>query len=278
LKDEKLFFRALCFDAYIKETEEPVKFIDRVYGNEIMQQKIYDYCVNNQIAYRKFDSRTVFYMGNSVNIYVKSLSGFQNYGEEEGTAYIDTLYNYNPDKQILSNYNTSGGIDIQCCDGNALKGSECSICGCRVYEDESCCNDNGDFYCSDCYQEIYFNCESCGCDHLFEDATEINNVYYCKRCRDTDFTLCDDCGEWADITFLAEGKEICESCKDDYTYCDECGEYFKETTEVNYNYYCNDCLTAKFVECEDCGDWVETVTDGKCENCYVEVEEETEVK
>jgi hypothetical protein len=170
-----------------------------------------------------------------------------------------------------------GGV-CEDCRGDSLS---CRHCGDHIHEDDGYfyCDDA---YCNSCFCDLFGYCEDCEeyfpQDELYEVHTDHRNTaYVCEHCRSSNYTQCNDCEEYffnKGVTETNGGDYVCEKCLEEYTSCEECGSYTKDFTEVNDDYYCNDCLETKFKECSACGDWTpkDELKDGLYDNCQPEKE------
>lgn len=137
----------------------------------------------------------------------------------------------------------------------------CAHCGEIIAEGEAH-KVAGEFYCGDCFDEYFTECECCGdvvprCDlqavifgydryygHIYED--------WCERCAENNATRCEECGGLV-ADDLAEhigatGNWVCLEClENDYFECAECGEYFPNNEAYLSHCHCGDV-------CESCHD------------------------
>lgn len=135
---------------------------------------------------------------------------------------------------------------------------------------------DGEFYCQDCFEELFVTCSNCGEIIRMDDANEYDGEYYCQDCWDEDFIYCELCGEYAprDSAFYDENHSAycCESCFDyHYRRCECCNEWFHEDDLRYVNgedaYVCDDCWYDNVSTCEECGDDLFT-ENGYWENDY----------
>ena len=124
----------------------------------------------------------------------------------------------------------------------------CHNCQC-VFEDI----DDGtivdkNFYCDDCYDNIFMVCATCGNNFEECDLTDIDGEYYCDNCRDDQFFNCPHCGEWHSISngWNSPDGRYCRHCWGDiFGECGGCGEiYYQDDlrySEDNDSYYCSGC-------------------------------------
>lgn len=162
-----------------------------------------------------------------------------------------------------------------------------------------CCGEeiSSGLYCDNCKQGENY------CEHREEytrgDLYEVHDghghtLMVCEDCRESHYTQCADCDEWFPNDCMyetADGRSICESCRDDYSYCEYCEELYPYDdlhTAHDTNGYeihvCEDCLEEHYTECADCGechpnDCVYAVYNESgdaqhvCEDCLSEYEE-----
>lgn len=108
-------------------------------------------------------------------------------------------------------------------------------------------------------QEIVV-CEECGEEIPISEAVELNGNYYCQECAEL-YEKCDNCGDYHykdEMTTVAGGDRVCESCLDDYySYCEECGRYVDndDMCEVigqfgDSVWMCEDCRDEKCFYCD----------------------------
>jgi hypothetical protein len=158
-------------------------------------------------------------------------------------------------------YNAGDSPEYMCCDCIDSADEDrvtCEHCGERTNNDDSVCvNDN--YYCSDCYNDLYFYCEHCSTDCDRDDAVE---------------------------TYDARGHQnytVCSECASNYPECEHCGHRVHEdnsfSTDDGTN-YCNRCVETQTATCAACGmvsdDLDQFDDDGNCEDCHVDEVEEDE--
>ena len=133
----------------------------------------------------------------------------------------------------------------------------CDNCGNEFEKDEMYEHD-GEYYCEDCEEELFFICYECGESFSRDEEWEHDGEYYCEDCHNNLFTECPDCGEFVrnedTVSIYCGAETICQSCFEhgNYFTCDNCGEIFTydEQNECNDSYYCNDCYASY---CSDLG-------------------------
>lgn len=129
----------------------------------------------------------------------------------------------------------------------------CDECG-REHEHEPFVYE-GHQYCEECVEDLFTNCEECGCIIPTDDAhwCTDSEMYVCNYCFDRDYGVCDDCGETyanGNLTEASNGHRVCSGCVENYYTCHSCGAVLAE----------NDVL------------WHDD--EGYCEECYDEIEDE----
>ena len=139
----------------------------------------------------------------------------------------------------------------------------CEECGEYFDEDELCYVHDRDGneirVCSNCCYDSYCYCDGCEEYHHVDNCTQIGNCWYCEDCRDRNFFECEECGDWEpreNMIVTADGEEVCQYCLEhNYTQCDECGEWVKGTIETaDGSNICEDCKDRYYFECEECGE------------------------
>jgi len=137
-------------------------------------------------------------------------------------------------------------------------------------------------------EKEYAVCVECG-EMIQGESVEIDGQYYCSDCFNDNYFYCDDCekiesrdnGYWID----RESKMICEDCcNNHYVYCHDCSEYVHEddcyyVTGRDY-YICEDCRdSGDYITCESCGDlfhindatYSERYDRYYCDSCYDDI-------
>jgi len=245
--DNELTCRALLWECVIWGTETKIKFIDRIYGNEINTQMLIQYAKDNNYAYRmpETDNKKIYYKDEVINVFVKINYDFIKYGENNGTAYFDTIFHLNKDDLLLSDKDLND-IELQNCDGTAMNISRCSCCG-KIIDDESSYTYDETYYCESCFDDKFFICERCEEIHPKDEAVHYNGTYYCESCLDRmSVYQCDNCGDYTDDYYQADGELYCLHCLErlGYAYCEECGEYKNDTISAD-DRICSDCATVR---------------------------------
>jgi len=269
-----LVFRALLWP--VKHDGQNRLFLDRIYGDDKINSSLHSLAIGRDWLYRKFDSDTILLNDERVNeiTYFSQDCSFVEYGEENGSAYVDTMRHV--DDNTFSN---ARGKSIDNCEGHYFGGGcSCYSCGCEIDEDDAYSNNNGETFCSDCFYDRYFYCEKCGETYNNEDQISFNGSSYCEDCaNEKGIHECSDCDGTSDTCYCVDGDYYCEECYcDKFTRCEGCDEDY-ENSDVKEGpdgkYYCPDCYSEKFTECAECADDFEDVTEGPdgksyCDECY----------
>jgi len=220
---------------------------------------------------------------------------FRNNGDDSGELYI------NGGSCWLVGQDAPGHtdrIDLEIEDQESDR-HRCCGCGEYFHEDDGRSNDDGDWYCYVCYNEHYGICNGCDMEYDNDDLrySNVSGECYCESCYDERFYICFDCGHegWR-ISFSSRrgtshevGDEVvCDSCFElHYFECDHCGEdcHNDDAKKVKSSgedkVWCKYCASRRATECVDC----HTLTDdndldepGRCEDCRMKVEEDTDEK
>ena len=167
----------------------------------------------------------------------------------------------------------------------------CAGCSRPIVGDEYIeTSDTNRIYCTDCEDNYYFKCESCGeyFDENYITARNDRDRHICDGCYEDgadEWFYCDDCEEiCVGESWYAHhnGDEVCvcEDCYNDHYYrCDDCDESVHEDNihhVDDWTNVCDDCLEENWRRCEGCdeyyrcddmhydnGDWY-------CESCWDE--------
>lgn len=126
-------------------------------------------------------------------------------------------------------------------------------------------------------------CKECGktieLDDNYENYFIYDGEYYCEECKEDLFVECEDCGK---IIPKAEAEVIdydyyCENCASEYGVCSHCGCWYRiEDMEVwDDDYFCQDCYDDCTVVCCECGErvwqndatWDYGMEDWICKEC-----------
>lgn len=127
---------------------------------------------------------------------------------------------------------------------------KCANCGEILSADATNAYD-GNFYCEECYDELFTVCRDCGAVIPKSSANFVNSGfddegYVCDDCLFQGYFQCTHCDDYFANHYLwAEDSEyvICKHCSDFYYLCASCNEIISQDNS-NYhdgNYYCNGC-------------------------------------
>jgi hypothetical protein len=286
----KLLFRALLWENVTTYDGKKITFLDRIYSANHVNNQLIDYAKEHEWAWREFGSSNVHFENDS-DVRIKcpiSEEAFK-YLQQNGSPYVDTLHKLGKcDGQwILSNY-LYCDYSLQECDGQAVRERTlCSDCGEIIDEGDEMTDDNGDIFCSNCFNSLYTYCDGCDSYHSSDDVVCIGYLHrnYCTDClHDKGFVLCDMCGEWTTTCTEVDGNYVCEDCLEiHYQECVICGDYFRKDRRTEgaiiildgeAQPVCRDCLDNhdnNLYQCVDCNNYFtnESSIDkkGRCINC-----------
>lgn len=144
-------------------------------------------------------------------------------------------------------------------------------------------NENG--VCSDCGDKVCYHCFNCDCAIDDEEDTRwYHDDCYCEDCFNDMFTYCNSCENYypddeVRIVCTNRGKRYyCDSCLGDTAECYHCEELHTTDilTEVDGEYYCEDCLESVFKRCEECDELFkkDELHSGYCDDCLEELGDE----
>lgn len=129
---------------------------------------------------------------------------------------------------------------------------KCKHCGNEAIYKLALSNNAEIDVCEDC-DNMYGNCEGCGCSVLDEDLfTYDGENYYCEKCYDAvpSSKKCEHCSQQAvDAVGDINNRNptwVCEDCKSKYKYCSDCGHDFFEGEGLRSGQdgrlYCESCI------------------------------------
>ena len=139
----------------------------------------------------------------------------------------------------------------------------CAGCDELVHESVACQSDAGDWYCEECYHDIYTMCARCDAE-LRNDAayfTDGGDGPYCEDCYYELYGRCANCDREVlldDACRNSDGEVYCERCYHRlFTECSHCRtEVPMEGSHwINDGVYCQDCFEELFTLCERCGNY-----------------------
>ena len=101
--------------------------------------------------------------------------------------------------------------------------TKCSECGKRIKGRLTKKNSvffNGKYYCKECFERNFFECDDCGEIHRrAEIHFTYNSRYICDGCAENGYIRCNDCGYLVpeeDAYRTYNGERICPDCADEY--------------------------------------------------------------
>lgn len=150
---------------------------------------------------------------------------------------------------------------------------------CTNCEHEATIEYNGEWYCQECFDDLFVECDGCGAHVLEEDVHEMNGQWFCDECAEN-MEQCEECGSYYDRDDMRyEDGYYCEECFDNiFDTCWHCDTVCARDNMYegrNGRMYCESCFNELFVECEDCGETISRdgayySEDGEayCSDCY----------
>ena len=133
---------------------------------------------------------------------------------------------------------------------------ECYNCGRTInIDDGDYALIDGEYYCDDCFAV----CAHCGEANPIENLESFGFNYYCESCYNELFTECEICGcvhDRDDLSLVIYNHTeilICSMCLDDFDICIECNEITKHAKEFNGDIYCESCYDEYIHTCDNCG-------------------------
>ncbi len=160
----------------------------------------------------------------------------------------------------------------------------CAECEIEIDFDEAY-EVNGDYFCEDCYNDLFVICYGCNEVIYRDEANEgANGKLYCNDCWCERFTSCVVCNEilYQEDAYYYDGEGYCPDCFNErFAICDVCGEavpYDEVLTDDYGTQICEDCFNESYYRCSDCGriihsDYTYMNEDDDeiyCRNCYEE--------
>ena len=177
-------------------------------------------------------------LGDNINL-ILSGNGYMQYPDYDYSEYrceLSVLKNAKPQQLLIGTYGICPVTGDEYSDYGSMTSLgeyrvHCEYCGVGLDEDDAYYDEEGNAYCSDCWNEHFTMCDCCGEWFRNEDVTETQHgEFVCDRCRDRHYVQCCECGEWVpedDAIYDVDGNWYCEDCaEDNLTRCDDCGEYY----------------------------------------------------
>lgn len=121
----------------------------------------------------------------------------------------------------------------------------CENCGDDIEDENSANYYNGDCYCQDCFDHLFFSCYHCGNNHPIGDSVIVEGDYWCENCVSNHAVSCAVCNE------LVSDRH----------------SYFISGDELDV---CPDCYSHNVAACETCHyDFlIDNLNEGLCEACH----------
>lgn len=154
---------------------------------------------------------------------------------------------------------------------NEMKKEKCYHCGNEInfqYADSF----EGEFYCKDCFEELFFHCDDCGELKSRDELIEAENSSLCEDCYCNNYFTCEKCGDVfsSDDSYTdASGNSICPRCySNHYFTCSDCGEVFNQNVAIysRNGDLCEDCYCNNYFTCDYCGEVYPIDTLSSCED------------
>jgi len=125
-----------------------------------------------------------------------------------GNSYLDIVRRCNDDQNLWCDK----------CIESGGEGNECANCYERVSDDDSMYYD-GEYYCSDCHDELTVYCERCEEYRSRDDSQRVGDYIWCDDCVSYHSWNCEGCAEHFPIEenhTEYEGELYCNDCAPDY--------------------------------------------------------------
>ena len=165
----------------------------------------------------------------------------------------------------------------------------CEHCGQQINK-ENAKEVGGNYYCDECFEELFFVCSNCGEITSIDYCYEVEGDQLCENCVDELARFCTNCEEYhyiENMTETTEGDYVCDNCIDNgnngWRVCDDCGHAFDSEREgiltASGDVVCGIC-SENYYYCDGCGEYysegeIHATDDGYyCDDCYEEHEDE----
>lgn len=132
---------------------------------------------------------------------------------------------------------------------------QCKNCG-EIFDKNDKENYNefdGKFYCSECFNDKFMECENCNDIIPINDGLEADNYIYCQDCFSEKWTYCENCNQVVnrDESYIGtDDNNYCSNCYNDrFTTCEACGD----TICIDDSFYDEDEGSSFCSECYDEG-------------------------
>ena len=114
----------------------------------------------------------------------------------------------------------------------------CDSCNEEFTDEEELYYFNGNYYCSDCLEELTFICDNCGDREYDEEMIETRNERICRSCYESYYSRCNECG------VIVRSDDIIYDDYEDCYYCNDCYNSQKSINSYHYKpapiFYGND--------------------------------------
>jgi hypothetical protein len=137
-------------------------------------------------------------------------------------------------------------------------------------------------YCQRCHRNYFRDCATCGVNIHSAEGHFTNSSFYCSACAEE--YACAECGSCDECSEI-NNQYYCEDCiNENFRLCHSCADWFHSDeaywSEVTEEYYCSYCYNEQFFTCDGCGgehSYDDYARDGYCTNCYNDDDEYREV-
>ena len=194
--------------------------------------------------------------------------------------YLDTFKygKIKDDKVAISNYASFGNIIFDSLNGEYTE-SYCFNCNRDLSGDNRIEHDNN-FYCDNCFSELFYECAKCKKTYEQNDGLEyINDQMLCNDCFSKNYFHCENCSDATgnkEAIIVNDHSYYCPDCveSEDIKICDKCDKHYGERQltvvydEDNHQqHYCDKDIQAAN-RCNDCFDYFSyKLEHGYCRNC-----------
>ncbi len=92
-------------------------------------------------------------------------------------------------------------------------GLKCSICHKSIFEEDELYDEDSNYYCESCYNNLFKYCDCCGKYHPREEVKIVQRSYYCPTCYDKYFVVCKKCNMTVERQEIVNARDtICYTC------------------------------------------------------------------
>lgn len=130
--------------------------------------------------------------------------------------------------------------------------TSCERCGSSLdteYGEYRYDEDNDDYYCEDCWHQVFRYCHDCDREHYYPDTTfyEVpGSSDVCEYCYRENYAECQECGDIGrtDEMDKINGAILCDNCQSSSTgYCALCEEHYYPQANTDRE-YCESCTNS----------------------------------